>query len=449
MNSQNALRIAAILPILLLSAFFPIACSKEEARIYYVDSFLGNDENTGLTMEAPWASLGKVNSTLLAPGERLLFRSGTRYEGRLCPKGSGEAGSPIVIDRYGDGEKPLIEAEGLLGEALLLENQEYWEVSNLQFTNRGSVREEFRYGVRLRSWNFGTMHYIHLRNLDVHDVNGSLIKKDSGEGHGITWENGGDEKPSRFDDLLIEGCHLYRTDRNGISGYVAYPHGHGEKWFPSLNVVIRNNLLEDIGGDAIKVWGCDGALVDHNTVRGARERCDDYAAGIWPWSSDNTVIQYNEVSGLKGTKDGQAFDTDGYCHNTLFQYNYSHDNDGGFMLICIRDNPGTVIRYNISQNDCARLFHIAGLPEKIEIYNNVFYVGSNIDLKLFLWGGRRDNWPKDVHIFNNIFYVEGTGRNSYALSRKNPDDGTFITKPGFGGAKNVVFENNLLYGNFE
>ena len=27
---------------------------------------------------------------------------------------------------------------------------------------------------------------------------------------------------------------------------------------------------------------CDGALVEYNIVRGARTRCDDYAAGIWP-----------------------------------------------------------------------------------------------------------------------------------------------------------------------
>ena len=67
------------------------------------------------------------------------------------------------------------------------------------------------------------------------------------------------------------------------------------------------------------------------------------------------MLVYLFHSGLKGTKDGQAFDTDGYCHNTLFQYNYSHDND----------------------------------------------------------------------------------------------DGTFITKPGFGGTKNVLFEKNLLYGRFE
>jgi len=100
---------------------------------------------------------------------------------------------------------------------------------------------------------------------------------------------------SRFDGLLIEGCHLVRTTAmaSALRPYSKDP----DKWFPSLNVVIRKNLLEDIGGDAIKVEGSDHALVEHNIVRGARRRCNDYAAGIWPWASDNTVIQFNEVSG--------------------------------------------------------------------------------------------------------------------------------------------------------
>jgi len=393
-----------------------------------------------------------VNGVEFGPGDRILFRAGATFSGRFHARGSGRADAPIVVDRYGEGDKPLIAAEGKFHEALLLENQDYWEVRNLQLTNTGAERETFRYGARLRSWDYGTMRHIHLKDLFVHDVNGSLVKAGRGEGHGIVWENGGDRVPSRFDDLVIEGCHLLRTDRNGISGYTGYPSGRGKKWFPSLNVVIRDNLLEDIGGDGIKPWGCDGALVEFNTLRMIRQRCDDYAAGIWPWNCDRTVIQFNEVSGVKGLKDGQSFDSDGFCHGTTFQYNYSHDNDGGFMLICGRENTGTVIRYNISQNDHTRLFHMAaGAPEDIQIYNNVFYVGKDIDVHMFLWTGGGKNWIKYVVIRNNIFYADGVMRNSTAQKRRRKPvyDGAYIASPGFGGATNVVFEKNVLYGNFE
>src|SRR5512143_1927318 len=304
-----------IIRFLFLAALVSATAS---AKTYYVDSAAGNDANDGLAEARAWKTLDKVNGTTFVASDRILFKAGSRYTGQLRPRGSGKEGSPIVVDMYGAGEKPLIAAEGKFKEALLIENQGFWEINNLQLTNTGKKREKFRYGVRVRAWDYGTMRHIHLRNLYVHDVNGSLVKKDEGEGHGITWENGGGKVQSRFDGLLIEGCHLVRTDRNGICGYVGYRAAKARA-LPSLNVVIRKNLLEDIGGDAIKVWGCDRALVEHNVVRGARTRCDDYAAGIWPWASDNTLIQFNEVSGMKGMKDGQAFDSDAYTTNTTFQ----------------------------------------------------------------------------------------------------------------------------------
>ena len=159
----------------------------------------------------------------------------------------------------------------------------------------------------------------------MHDVNGDLRK--SHEGCGIYFESLGG-KESRFDDLRIENCHVARTDRNGIC------QRRSEGAARSLGVVIRGNLLEDIGGDGIKPWGSDGALVEHNVLRGGRMRCQDAAAGIWPWDCDDTVIQFNEVSGMHGIVDGQGFDSDFLCRRSIFQYNYSHDNDGGFMLIC-------------------------------------------------------------------------------------------------------------------
>jgi len=429
------------------------ALSSPGATTYYLDAAAGDDQNNGTVPNSAWKSLARVNNTVFAPGDKILFKSGSRYEGRLAPKGSGNEGAPIVIDVYGEGAKPLIAAEGRFNEALLLENQEYWEVNSLELTNQGETRDKFRYGVRVRAWDFGTMRHIHLKNLFVHDVNGSLIKEDPGEGHGIYWENGGKRVPSRFDGLLIEGCHLLRTDRNGICGYSG--NSNRDNWFPSLNVVIRNNLLEDIGGDGIKVWGCEGALVEHNRLHKGGQRHDGYSAGIWPWSSDGTLIQFNEVSEFKSTRDGQAFDSDGNCRETIFQYNYSHDNDGGFMLICSSGewrsphlvvNTGTVVRYNISQNDRARTFHISGPVSGIEIYNNVFFVGKEFLVDLFLltdW----DGWPQGIDVRNNIFYVEGEGRYSHGVSRN--DDGTYNVEPGFAESKDIFFERNVFYGRHE
>jgi endonuclease/exonuclease/phosphatase family metal-dependent hydrolase len=402
------------------------------ARTYHMDSQAGDDQNDGTSPERAWRSLAAVNARVFRPGERILFKAGTSYRGLLKPQGCGTEANPIVIDMYGSGGKPRIDGEGIR-DTLWLENVEYWEVSNLEITNLGQTRADWRTGVRVSANDYGTVHHIHLRNLYVHDVNGSNNK--SREGCGIFFECKG-KTPSRFDDLLIENCHLVRTDRNGICGRSSFTN-RSRNWLPSLNVVIRGNLLEDIGGDCIKPWGCDGCLVEHNVVRGGRQRAEDYAAGIWPWSCDNTVIQFNEVSGMKGTKDGQGFDSDYNCRNSLFQYNYSHDNDGGFMLICTPETRpgnvgcvGTVVRYNISQNDGARIFHIGGPVQNTRIYNNVFYVPEGRDIYAVLctdWGG----WAKDTYFYNNIFYVEGKVRYEFGRSTDN------------------VFESNVFYGEHE
>jgi hypothetical protein len=40
---------------------------------------------------------------------------------------------------YGGGVKPVIEGDGLAEDAVLLKNQEYWEIRNRELTNAGST----------------------------------------------------------------------------------------------------------------------------------------------------------------------------------------------------------------------------------------------------------------------------------------------------------------------
>src|SRR6266567_2949094 len=74
---------------------------------YYVDSRDGNHLNSGTTPASAWKSLAKVNSKTFHPGDRILLKSGSRWQGQLWPKGSGREGNPIVVDMYGGGVRPL------------------------------------------------------------------------------------------------------------------------------------------------------------------------------------------------------------------------------------------------------------------------------------------------------------------------------------------------------
>jgi hypothetical protein len=413
---------------------------------YYVDPSNGNDASMGITPATAWKTLAKVNSTTFHAGDHLLLKSGSTFTGQLWPKGSGTEQQPIVIAKYGGDSKPIINAAGESKDAVLLKNQEYWEINNLEITNTGT-HAGVRRGVNLVAENSGDLHHIYLRGLNIHDVNGSDADKTNG---GINYHCFGDSKPSRFVDLRIENNQISHVDRSGIFGWSS--HWVRSKWYPSLGVVIRGNVLNDIGGDGIVPVATDGAVVEHNVVSHANQRSEGYNVGIWPWSADNTVVQFNEVYGTKGQRDGEGFDSDWNSRNTIIQYNYSHDNDGGFLLICNEGghdagesvgNAGTIVRYNISQNDHHRGINIAGPVSNATIYNNTIYVGEGERVDLVLqsdWKG----WADGTSFYNNIFYVDGEAQLSYGISRSR--DGAYLTAAGVGESRHNVFDYNLYFG---
>ena len=413
---------------------------------YYVDSRSGNDASAGTSPDKAWRTLDKVNATTFRPGDRVLLRSSSVWRGQLWPKGSGAEGRPIRLGMYGEGVKPVINGDGLVEDAVLLKNQEHWEIENLEVTNTGATRA-IRRGVHIALENFGEAHHVYLRSLTIHDVNGVDAPKSNG---GINYTTTWDSKPSRFVDLRIEDNEIYHVDRSGIFGWSE--EWMRSKWYPSLGVVVRGNQLHDIGADGIVVVATDGALVEHNVVGHASQRSEDYNVAIWAWSADNTIIQFNEAYGTKGQRDGEGFDSDWNSRNTVIQYNYSHDNDGGFLLVCNEGghdpgenagNTGTIIRYNVSRNDRTRGITFAGPVKNTLIYNNTIYTGPDraVDLLLFAdWNG----WPEDSHFYNNIFYTAGPAQFSHGVSRA--PDGAYTTSAGLGPSRNNVFESNLYYG---
>ncbi|UYQ91950.1 right-handed parallel beta-helix repeat-containing protein [Chitinophaga horti] len=417
------------------------------AATYYVDAINGNDAATGLSDKQAWKSLSRVNAQVFRAGDQLLFRAGRIYEGQLKVQGSGATGMPILIDKYGEGYKPRLQGNGVMPATVHINNVEYWEIRNLDISNNGPERQSSRNGILVQARDVGTMHHIWLSGLDIHDVNGSLLKA-GGAGAGIMVQCGGRNVKSRFDGLVIEKCTIRNTHRNGITfaGYWSR-----QDWFPSLRVIIRDNLLEGVPGDGIVPIGCDSALITRNVIRDCPRLLPDgeAAAGIWPWSCDNTIIEYNEVSDHKAPWDGQGFDSDWNCRNTLIQYNYSHDNEGGFLLVCddgsqkmptSAGNTGTVVRYNISINDGSRktgkhagfspVIHLPGPARNTQIYNNMIIVPQRekgIDSSIIAF----DNWngyPDSTLFANNIFYA--------------------LTPVDYQAAKStrIYYENNLYFG---
>jgi hypothetical protein len=409
---------------------------------YYVNSECGSDNNTGTSPALPFASLAKINSLNLKAGTHVLLKSGTTYNEQLKPKGIGKSGKPIIISKYGGEVNPIINGLGNYEATVHIYNMPYVEIRNLEITNMGTKLEAKRRGVWIEAENFGEVKHIILDSLYIHDVNGSLVKSEGG-GAAIFWKNHGQTK-TKFDHLVIQNCHLKNCTRNGI---VSWGYTQRDNWYPSSNVIIRNNLLEGIPGDGIVPIGTDGALIEYNVMRDCPDILPhlEAAAGIWPWSADNTLVQFNEVSGHKAWRDGRAYDSDWNCQNTIFQYNYSHDNYGGFLLVCNEGNTintpknigtfNTIARYNISVNDGIRPYatenrgwfspaiHLTGPVDKTIIYHNLFIFpekeGINIDrtfVEMDNWGGP---WPTRTLVAKNSMEFKDTHSMFYGESQQN------------------------------
>ncbi|MFD0696778.1 Ig-like domain-containing protein [Paenibacillus sp. GCM10027628] len=432
---------------------------------YYIDSVNGNDSYSGSSESQAWQTLNKVNGTTFQPGDRILFKAGSVWTGQLWPKGSGADGKPIVIDRYGTGGRPIIHGGGsnftqtvynstatYNTGTVLLKNQEYWEINNLEVTNDDDFQSENNDSNALRAGIFFVIdsnesdriyNHIYIRNTYVHDIDGynNAGAKENGGIIGVIKGTYATSQPTvaRFNDVRIENNTIRKVDRVAIrvaahANYVqddsfsttgARKYGN---W--NTNFYLGHNTVEDIGGDGIILRDTDGAIVESNVLTkfGTRVAGSNAIAGIWLTVGKNNTLQYNEVSGGPlYNQDGCAFDFDYYLENTVYQFNYSHDNPMGTMLL-MGGNINDVMRYNVSQNDGAFIRHFASdEATPASIYNNVFYYdGAKFKVSLDSDGQVQNGY----NFYNNIFY------------NANPSAPTNWGTENWGQLK---FSNNVFY----
>lgn len=79
---------------------FAASCSW--SATYYVDATAGDDAGDGLSAANAWKTLTRVNtSSVLLPGDSVLFKCGEIWREPLVVPASGAAGNPITFGRYG------------------------------------------------------------------------------------------------------------------------------------------------------------------------------------------------------------------------------------------------------------------------------------------------------------------------------------------------------------
>lgn len=464
-----------------------LACGAAGARAQvttavYVDAAGGDDARDGLTPGTAWKSLAKVNAQTFGPGARLRFKAGERWAGRLRPLGSGSEGVPIVIERYGDGARPAIDGDGgAASAAVMLFNQSWWTIQDLEVTNyqasasphptdADSTRFAKR-GIYVRAHDVGRVRGITVRNTEVHRVNSPLDDDTNSNSRyygGIYFEVTGSTTPTYFDGVLVENNHVHDLDRTGISTNSSWDDrnltsrtgeiletGTPDNWTPSLNFVMRGNLIERIGGNGAIIRTARAPLIEGNRVLYAGRYIS--GNGMFCFNTDAALFQFNEVAytvfnaagqtplNARNDTDAGGIDSDFRTKRTVIQFNYLHHNGDGAVVATggenragqaaslTRFNDSTVVRYNVMERNNRVGIHLSGRLTNLVFHNNTVYTdASNANVNLVdytAWGSGADAWPRGDRYYNNVFVHGGTSPD-YVL----------------GSARNVDFERNLYAG---
>lgn len=401
-----------IFGIILIVVSMSAIIEPQDYTVYYVDSITGNDSNTGISPSAAWQSLNKVNSMVFKPGDSILFKANCSWTGILEPKGSGNSLKQITISMYGYNSfprnirnKPHIEGNGIYA-TVLLKDVEYWTLSNLDVSNNVNTTDiALRNGIVAMASPTGITHRIIIQDCEVHDVDGDYrrpVGMYKNAGIRVTFPGRSTEE-NRYDEVLIQRNFVHDVSTIGIY-VVSEADGHLEIFY--TNVKVANNTVIRTGADGGIISHCISPVIENNQILDAgyhgNFKSTNYIAGLWGDNNTGEIIfQNNEVARTKKFMgDGQAFDTDwGTGGTTIFQYNYTHENEGGFFLNCadLRQNKDfvkTILRYNVSVNDKQAIIQ-RNSETLTEVYNNVFFKeAANLD----------PGNSKTYKYWNNIFF---------------------------------------------
>jgi len=406
------------------------------ATDYYVRSG-GNDSKTGTSISLAWKTIAKVNTINFSAGDRILFEGGTTFSGNIYFDSSdaGTSANPIVITSYGTG-RALVDAGTSYG--FFAYNTAGVSIQNISFSGSGS--SNVKDGILFYNDLAGDIQldYIRIDSVEVSGFNENGINIGS-------WNNA-----SGYQNVTIKNALVHDNARGGISSYAQAIYGHKNftvSYSKTYNNPGRPDITSVSSGSGIVMGGVDGMLIEHceSYNNGAQNgHLGGGPVGIWCWSSNNVIIQYNEShhnhAGLD--KDGGGFDFDGGTTNSITQYNYSHDNEGAGLLFAEYTGAtpmiNDTIRYNISENDGRKnnyggLEFYGGSPfSNCTVYNNTVFANgkglvNGVPSVVYLYGSNFSN----VSIYNNNFIS---------------DDNAYLINSGDGPSTSVIqFKGNNYY----
>ena len=412
---------------------------------YYIDSQNGDSSNTGTSESAPLKALTAVLIRKLQPGDKVLLKRGSTFQTsgyEIITSGTAE--KPITFSCYGDEKDPLPLISGFNSTSkqavVIVSNQSYVTIDSLNITSNYTGTSS-KCAIKIEAADGNTVCGVSVTNCVIDGASGVWESSQASAFVGISVA--AKDYWGYFNGITIENNEIYNCKATGLS-VNGCAGGCNKNGVPNeksgKNIVIRNNFLYNIGKDGIVTNNCNAPIIEYNTCGRAHSYAKTtWHVAMWPFACYKALFQYNESYETQTVYDGQGFDCDYLCYYTTFQYNYSHDNTGGFMLICTEPqaswlsdptayNVGSVVRYNISQNDLYRIFTLVHHITDTKIYNNTIYAEDGVNHIVYTTAHNdKTKNPINTLFYNNIFYTA---------------EGDFEWLSSIG----TEFKNNIVYG---
>lgn len=302
-----------------------------EDTTYYVSSTDGDDSNDGLSPQTAWRSITKVNAVEFRPGDKLLFKCGDVFEGRLRleESDSGTEEKPFTVSSYGEGNKPTFRDPST---CLLVNRTSNIHINGLRFESArsGSINN------KLNTKDGNTVEFVYGDNEEGTKVYKNIyIENNEIVGPGATTQTSGmmiiagGKKEGVVENLYYTGNYM-----SDVGYYGLYTHG---PYFYGLfdNVVIEYNVFERVGYTALMLSNAKNSSVKRNIIKhsGAAEEPAPrwLGGGMYPIAVKDSVIAFNEVidaSGGQKNQDAMGIDIDWMTDNIICEYNYIENSHG-------------------------------------------------------------------------------------------------------------------------
>ena len=389
---------------------------------YYI-STLGSDVNNGTSMQSPWKTITKANSSMgiFQPGDSILFKKGEIFTGKLNITRSGSMGNPLYFgssDNFGTGVYPVL--TNAVGSIIGLSNVSFVTVNAITITDPTmdqvdrTIQAKIGYAVSLTNSQSNT-----LSNLDI-----SLV--------GVCIEVTNNSTLN-----TISGCYFHNgrmvvntpvsvnaTDDYGANGVV----------LTSSNNTITNCRFDGLWAQSYD-FGKDGGAIE-----------------VFGGYSNNSLLYstINDCNGVCefGTNGGGAINNTlvAYCkltNNGLLSY-FSTTNLFASQVSNAQYFNNTVVETVNSFNQTS-LFGFSGTPTVAIAYNlrnNIFYISDGAKVM------RSGNDAAKYNHLNNIYVLSNGSATNYPLNSTELQTTSNVFNPDYSlinGSAAIDFGQNLGY----